>query len=507
MNVTRRTVLQAMGVATTFPALGGARAADQSALTIAYPVDVPSWDAVAHTFPLAMPIFKSVYDSPLTYTPDLKLVPNVMTAWKLAGADGKAIEVTFRDDVKFHNGDRLTADDFRFSFFERQKADTKLPTAGIWRFISDIEVQSPTRAVVHLASPMPTAPQWWAFLGSFILPKKYFESVGKPGFLEKPIGSGPYKLVEYQRDARIVLEANQAYWGGVPKIQRITIEVVKDPTARVAAVEAGRADITKQIPVREALRLGQAAGTAGRVDPITDLIIMQIANTGAFTDANVRLAAHHAIDKAAISKAFFNGVAKPISVLAPPGTPGDVAGFVFRHDPAEAKALLAKSGYGPDKPAKIKFNTTNGAFANDFDMARAIAAMWHSVGIEAELNVIELAQYYELNHAGKMPEATLYAGWGNDTADPEIYTGYILNPKLQFSAWKSQDMGEIIDKLMVETDYEKRIAGYRDLNKLAVEKGYAMPLLQGVTTVAYRNDVVYQPYGNGWLLPTALARK
>jgi len=506
MALKRRTLLQAAGLLSAPLSLRRAFAADESHLTIAYPVDVPSWDAVAHTFPLAMPIFKSVYDSPLTYTPELKLAPNVMTAWQL-GADGKTIEVTFRDGVTFHNGDPLTAADFRFSFLERQKADPKLPTAGIWRKIDDIEVTSPTQAVVRLSAPMPTAPQWWGFLGSFILPKRYFETVGHDGFLAKPVGSGPYRLVEYQQNARIVLEANPKYWGGAPKIARVTIEVVKDPTARVAAVEAGRADITKQIPVREALRLGRTQGLAGRVDPITDIIIIQIANKGAFTDPNVRLAAHHAIDKAAISKAFFNGAAKPISVLAPPGTPGDVPGFSFPYSVDQAKALLAKSGFGPQKPVKIAFNTTNGAFASDYDMARAIASMWQQVGIDADLKVIELAQYYELNHSGKMPEATLYAGWGNDTADPEIYTGYILNPKLQFSTWKSDDLAPIIDKLFAETDYDKRIAGYRDLNRMVVEKGYAMPLLQGVTTVAYRGDVAYTPYGNGWLLPSALARR
>src|SRR4051812_46786057 len=102
--------------------VAGARAASDS-LTIAYPVDVPSWDPVAHTFPLAMSVFKSVFDSPLTYSADLKLSPNVIKEWKWLGEDGKSIELTFRDDVTFHNGDKLTSEDFRFSFLERQKAD------------------------------------------------------------------------------------------------------------------------------------------------------------------------------------------------------------------------------------------------------------------------------------------------------------------------------------------------------------------------------------------------
>jgi peptide/nickel transport system substrate-binding protein len=505
MYFTRRSMLQAAAAAglASWP-FARVIAAEAGAATIAYQVDVPSWDPIAHTSPPAMPIFKSVFDQPLIFTPDLKLAPSVMKEWKLH-PDGLAIDVTFRDDVLFHNGDKLTAEDFRFSFLERQQADPKLATAAVWRRIKDIEVTSPTAAIVHLSAPMPTAPQWWGFMGSFILPRKYFTEIGKEKFLDKPVGSGPFRLAEYVRDSRIVLEANKTYWGGVPKLARVTIAIVKDPTARTAAVESGQADVASQLSIRETVRLGTTQGLKSLASPITDLIILQVANMGAFTDANVRLAAHHAIDKQAISKAFFNDIAKPLSVLAVPGTPGYVEGFTFPYSPEKASEYLKKSGFGPTNPAKIHFNTTNGTFPNDFEMARAIVAMWQKVGIAAELEVIELNKYFELNHSGKMPEATLYR-WGNETGDPEIYTGYILNPKLPFSTWKSEDVGAILDKLFAETDYDKRIKGYQELNTMVVEKGYAMPLLQGVSTVAYRNDVSFTPYANGWVLPATLAR-
>jgi peptide/nickel transport system substrate-binding protein len=506
MGLTRRDFLLMSAVAPAFAARLAQAETAKDSLVIAYPFDVPSWDPLAYTAPLGMPIFASVFDQPLAYTPDLKLVPNVIKTWKAVGTGGLALALEFRDDVRFHNGDKLTAADFKFSFEERQKADPKLATAAVWRNIQEIEVQSPTKAVVHFSSPKPTAPEWWAYLGSFILPKAYFEKVGKDAFLQHPVGSGPYKLVEFQQGARILLQANEQYWKGAPKLKRVTIEIVKDPTARVAAVQSGQADITTQIPIREAQRLSKTPGFAGHVSPITEIFILQVGNVGAFTDANVRLAAHHAIDKAALSKAFFGGVAVPLSVLAPPRTPGYVESFKFAYDPKQSTAYLAKSGFGPQKPVKIHFNTTKGVFPNDYEMAQAITAMWKKVGIDADLQVIELAQYYDLNHSGKMPEATLYR-WGNDTGDPEIYTGYILNPKLPFSTWKSEDVGERVGKLFSETDEKKRIEGYRELNKFVVEQGYAMPLLEGVSTIAYRSDVAYKPSANGWVYPPALARK
>ena len=109
MKITRRSVLQAAGTAAVVPFARTAFAASDS-ITIAYPADVPSWDAVAHTTPLAMPMFKSVFDSPLTSSPTLELVPNVIREWHVGGENGTVIELVFRDDVSFHNGDRLTAE-------------------------------------------------------------------------------------------------------------------------------------------------------------------------------------------------------------------------------------------------------------------------------------------------------------------------------------------------------------------------------------------------------------
>ena len=194
--------------------------------------------------------------------------------------------------------------------------------------------------------------------------------MGEQGFVEKPIGSGPYRLVEYETNARIVLERNEQYWGKKPAIARVTIQIIKDPSARVAAMQSGQVDLTIALPAREAVRLH------GEIDPITRIILLQVRNDRGFADENVRLAAHHAIDKAALSRAFYNGRAVPLSQLATPGTPGYMPDFSFAYDPKLAVQLLAKSGHGTKNPIKIGFATTNGQFPNDYDIARAIGQMW-----------------------------------------------------------------------------------------------------------------------------------
>jgi peptide/nickel transport system substrate-binding protein len=479
-----------------------AHAATRDDATIGWPNDVASWDPNQRFTPDAQSIFKAVFDSPLTQNEKLELVGHAITKWELS-ADATSMQVELRDDITFHDGVKLTTADFRYTFLDRIKTTPGLDTANSWRKVADIEISSPTRCVMRFSSPAPTAPQWMSFLGSYIVPKHYVEQVGAATFAQKPLGSGPYRLADYELNSRIVLERNDAYWGPKPALRRVTIQVIKDASARVAAIQSGAVDLTINLPIRDTVRLAADAAFNAQLLPITRVILLQVRNDLGFADQNVRLAAHHAIDKQALSRAFFNNAAVPLSVPAVAGTPGHVPGFQFAYDVDKAKQLLAASGFSPEKPVKIGLATTNGQFPGDYDMARAIVQMWKRVGIEADLQVIEYAKYFELNRGAKLPEATLYS-WDNATGDPEIYTGYLLNPKMPFSAWKGMEIGQKDMDLFNVANYDARIAGYRALNQEAVNFGATMPLLQTVLTIARKKELTLTPYGNGWVLPQSL---
>ena len=505
-QISRRTAIGLMAssaAAATWPRKARAAASDDSVI-IGWPSDVATWDPNQRFTPDAQSIFKAVYDQPLDQNPDLSLRPNVIKKWAFS-PDGLSMDVELRDDILWQNGDKLTAEDFRYTFFERvhKHPELKLDIGRSWREIKDIEVSSPSHCKISLAHPMPTAPQWFSFLGSYVVPKNYMEKVGIDEFRKKPIGSGPYQVVEYELNSRIVLERFDKYWGPKAKIKRVIYQIIKDPSARVAAVESGKADLVINVPVREATRLNKVNGLAAELDPITRDILLQCRADLGFADENVRLAAHHAIDKAALSKAFYEGAAVPLSALSVPGTPAYDPNFKFAYDPAKSVELLAKSGYSTKKPVKIKMVATNGHFPSDFDIARAIVAMWKKVGIDAELETIEYAKYFELNRGNKLPEATLYS-WDNATGDPEIFGGYLLNPKLPFSAFKSPDIGAKVLPLFGIVDYKKRVQGYKDFEKYAVEHGATIPLLQSVLTIARKRALGLQKYGNGWILPQTM---
>lgn len=504
----RRTLLHllaggAIG-ASTLVGSGIAKADGPDSVTIGWTSDVPNWDPNQRFTPDAQPIFKLVFDQPLGQNPALELVPALITKWSLA-ADGLSMPIELRDDVVFHDGSKMTTEDFRYTFFDRVKGAAKLDIQNSWRHVSDIEILSPTKAVMKFATPAPTAPQWMAFLGSYVVSKAYLEKVGLDTFRDKPIGTGPYRLAEYQLNSRIVLERNDAYWGAKPQIKRVTFEIIKDPSARVAAIQSGQVDMAVGLPVREVERLRREPTLVGEINPITRVILLQVRNDLGFADMNVRLAAHHAIDKAALSKAFYGGAATPLAMVTTPGAPGYLKDFTFDYSPAKATELLAKSGFSAANPAKIKFAATNGQFPSDYDIARAIVQMWKKVGIEAELETLEYAKYFELNRAAKLPEATLYS-FDNATADPEIFAGYLLNPKMPFSAWKGMEIGDKVVALFSEPDYAKRIKGYQDLNREAVNTGATIPLLQSVQTLVRKKSLAYEKYGNGWILANTMTK-
>ncbi len=499
-GITRRSFVATTAAGATALALpGNVLAQAKDSLVMAWPIDPPTFDPIIRTNPGIQSIYKMIFDQPVTQQPDLKVIPAVVKAWKVS-EDGKTIDLEFRDDVLWHDGKKLTAEDFRYTYFERREKGHKSDLASVFRNLTDIKVESPTKCQMILSQAMPTVIQWMTFLANYIVPKHYVEEVGPEKFAEKPIGSGPYKLVSYERNSRIVLEAFDKYWGPKPTIKKITILIMKDPSARVAAIQSGQADWVPEVPIREVERLGKVAGLTAEILPITRVIMLQIRSDRAFADQNVRLAAHHAIDKAALSRALYGGKAVPLSVVATPGTPGFVEGFNFPYDPKKAQELLAKAGFSPSKPLQIGMASFNGVFPGDYDIARAIAQMWKRIGIEAKIDVIEQPKYFELNRGNQLPEATLYS-WDNATGDPEMFAGYLLHPKLPFSAWKDEKIGGEIMKLFAVVNYDERIKGYKEVNVKAASEGAVMPLLQSVMTFVYKKGLKTVNYANGWNLP------
>jgi peptide/nickel transport system substrate-binding protein len=481
--------------------MAGAQIVDKSSLSIAYPVDVPTWDPNALSIPTIQSLYQSVFDSPLRYSPQLKLQGRQVKEWRWVDTKATRLEITLRDDILFHDGSKMTMEDVKYSLADRAKADKKLLVGGMLNTLADIEVLSPTKGVMVFNRSTPAAPIYLAFLAVYVVPKAYMQQVGPEGFNAKPIGSGPYRMVEHQRGSRIVLEAFDKYWGGAPAIKQVIFQVVPEASARVALAESGRVGMATQLPMREVQRLAQKTGVMTKIYPFSEVYMLRIPSyVKPMDNDHVRAAMHLAIDKAALSKAFYGGVAKPLSVMTPEGTPSYVADFKYPFDKNKAIAELKLAGYGPGKPVSFTLLSTNGVFPNDYDMARAIVQMWKAVGINATIEETTPAKLVEAAQNGKLTGPLLYS-WANGTGDPENYAGRIFDPRLRFSTWKDMSLSSRIDGLMTEVDEDKRMAGYKALNVESSEKSWAIPLLQAVATVVYSSTLQPTVFDNGYILP------
>ncbi len=506
MTFTRRQTL-ALGASAfltdiLFTRSGAVQAAGKDTLTIAFNVNLPSFDPTtgpSAVNPTIQAIYRSVFDQYIGQKPNLAFEPGLLTAWGW-NDDKSKLWMEVRKDVKWHDGSPFTPEDVVWSLQRAAKKDGGNPISFIWETAGNYKIEG-NKITADVIRYEPTFFMWMAFLTGYVLPKAYYEKVGAEGFEKKPIGTGPYMVDEYSGNAFLRLKANPNYWGGKPPFQTVIFKFVADATTRVAEIESGSSDITLEVPYEEYDRLITKKGLAGVATPISDIGMIFITNKDVMLDKNVRLAAIHAIDKKAIVSRLLHGYGVPIDTLETPEYSAYDPSIKTPYDPKKAAELLKASGFSPEKPAKFTIQTTRGFKPKDYEMIQAIVGMWRKVGIEAEIEVYEIAKHYELRTTHKLAPAAFY-NWGNAIADPTTSTGFAMFGPSPHSGWKSDDLDAKIGPLWGEKDEKKRIDGWKAVDKYIAEQGYVIPLLQYVQPVVYKAELKVTPNISGALQPT-----
>ena len=503
-QISRRTMLQLAGAAALPLAAGlpihSARAA-ASTLTIAYNVNLPSFDptvGVSAVNPTIQSIYQAIFDPYIGQAADLSSKPGLLTKWGW-NEDRSKVTMELRSDATWHDGSKVTPEDVVWSLTRAADPKGGNPIQFVWSKINNFKIdgQTITADVVEFE---PVLFKWMAFLTGYVLPKAYYEKVGAEGFEKAPIGSGPYKVDAFERNAFLRLKAHPGYWGPKPAFDTVVFKFVTDPTSRVAEIESGGSDITFEIPYEEFDRLKAKPNLAGLTQPISDIGMIFLTDIDPMLDRNVRLAANHAIDKKAIVEKLLRGYGVPIDTLEAPGYAAFDPSIKTACDPELAKSLLAKSGYSTAKPVKFTIQTTRGFKPKDYEMVQAIAGMWRKVGIEANIEVYEIAQHFELRARHALAPAAFY-NWGNAIGDPTTSTGFAMFGPSPHSAWKGKDLIERIGPLWGEKDDAKRIAGWKAVDKYIAEEGEVIPLLQYVQPIIHKKGLKVVPQANGMILP------
>ena len=487
--------------------LAPAHAQQAETLTIAYNVALPSWDPTtgpSAVNPALQGIWKAVFDPYIDQAADLSFKPGLLTKWGW-NADKTKIEIELREGAVWHDGTPITPADVVWNL--KRAADPKSgnPVAGIiWSSVDNYQVQG-NKITGDVKQYVADYFKWMAFLTGFMIPPAHYEKVGAGGFEKQPIGSGPYMVEEFAQGSYVKLKAFDKYWGPKPAFKSLTIKFVTDPSARVAEIESGKSDVTLGVPFEEFDRLKKLPSLAGVSSPITDIAMLFITDTAPMLDDNVRQAAVHAVDKQAIVKRLLRGYGVVVDTLQVPEYAAYDPSIKVKYDPELAKSLLAKSGYSVAKPVKFKVQTTRGYLPKDYETVQAIVGMWRKVGIEAEIEVYEIAKHYELRLGHKLAPMAFY-NWGDAIGDPNDSTGFAMFGPSPHSAWKSKEVDAMIGPLWGEKDEAKRIAGWKNVDRYIAEHALVLPLYQQVQTIVFKKSVVVKPHLAGYLVPQSVMK-
>lgn len=487
---------------------GSASAAVGDTLTIAYNVNLPSFDPTVGTSavnPTIQAIYRSIFDQYVGQKPDLSFEPGLLTAWGW-NDDKTKVWMDVREGVTWHDGSPFTPDDVVWSLERAGDSKSGNPITFIWSKIGNYTVDG-KRVTADVKSFEPTIFMWMAFLTGYVLPKAYYTKVGADGFEKKPIGTGPYMVDEYQGNAFLRLKANPKYWGGKPAFETVVFKFVTDATSRVAEIESGSSDLTLEIPYEEFDRLKGKKGLSGVATPVTDIgmIFINSKNADVLTK-DVRLAAHHAIDKQAIVKRLLRGYGVPIDTLEAPEYAAYDPTIKVGYDPVKAAALMKAAGHSPKNPIKITIQTTRGFKPKDYEMIQAIVGMWRPIGIDADIQVYEIAKHFELRFKHDLAPFAFY-NWGNAIGDPTTSTGFAMFGPSPHSSWKTADVDAKIAPLWGEKDEAKRIAGWKAVDRYIAEQGDVIPLLQYVQPIIYKSDLKVIPNKSEAMQPTLVSKK
>lgn len=370
-----------------------AQRAPEGQLTIAFDA------AIAPTFldPAASPtvvtssiFLYALHDALLKPLPGQPMAPAVAESWT-ESPDGRVYEFTLRQGLTFHNGALCTAADVQFSFLRYKGASAKL----LHERVQAVEVIDAHRLRFVLHIPWPDFLTVFTAMGStaaWVVPKQYVEQVGDEGFMQHPIGLGPYRFIRASPGVELVLEAYDRYWRKTPAIQRLVFKAVPDRATRLAMLKTGEADITynmlgdegRGITSDPTLRLMHASGG------ITEWVefLEQWDPTSPWHDRRVRLAATLAIDTQAIIEAVGLGFDHPTGSIIPRLFEFALPLAPLPYDPAQAKRLLAEAGY----PHGFEAGDLN-AFPIILHVAEAVGNYLGAVGIRTTIRTLERAAW------------------------------------------------------------------------------------------------------------------
>lgn len=432
---------------------------------------------------------------------DIVIQPELAKDWEISD-DGLTYTFEIHEGVTFHDGEPLTADDVAFTFNVFIDEDYTGPRAGYFRALEEVEALDDTTVEFRLSE---VDARFLANLGFGIMPEHILGDVAAEDFEEhdftsNPIGSGPFKFEEWVDGQYVQLEANEDYWEGAPKLDRITISVVGDQNAMMAQLEAGDIDIAT-VPATD-FETANGWDEEGLIS-LRSTLGYQYNYMGfntrldMFADVETRQAITHAIDRQTLIDEIgqgqgevAHGPVSPLSWAYPDEMPE------FPYDIDRAKELLAEAGWeeGADgilerdgERFEFTIKTNSGNQIRE-DIAVILQSMLNEVGIDVSVEFVEWGAFLDQVYPPNWDFDVIILGWalGTDPDPRAIWHSEEIEQGQNYTGYSDPEVDKLIDENVKIVDQDERAEALGEIFSRIAEA-------QPYTFLYYPNDLVAVP--------------
>lgn len=455
-------------------------AADKSDIVVAVDADVDTLHPTDFSTTVELGVLNQIYDTLLYYSPDgtKDPEPRIAESYEISD-DGLDYTFHLRDDVTFHDGTPVTADDVVFSI-ELYKA-SEYQGSQI-SMLSSVEATDEHTVVCHLDAPY--SPFLQGICSPMISSKAYYES-SEDDFVNNPIGTGPYKFVSRAKGSNIKLEANEDYYRGAPEIKEVTFEVIPDSSTKAIALQTGEVNFAEIDSATKPQLEANPAITIAEVPTSAFSYIAMNTEKEPFNDVKVRQAINYAIDRDNLVAVCYDGEAEVNSNICAKerfGYSDDQ--FQYTYDPEKAKELLAEAGI--ETPYDLGEILVAEKYSN---LATVIQNDLKAVGLDVTISVKEFNSYISDLQNGSYGITALNMTLEGDTQTLEMafttdYIGIANNAR-----YSDEEMDKLFEQARTETDNDKRAEIFNEIFTKAQDEAIYAVMCNPMTLYAYNSDL------------------
>ncbi len=491
----------------------GSHAFAQS-ITIALGADVTSIDPHYHLLTPNANVAEHIFDTLIHKDDRQRLKPGLALSW--APVDETTWEFKLRPGVKFHDGSAFTAEDVVFSLDRPATIKNSPGPYTIYtRTIAGKTILDPLTVRFKTATPYPLLP---VEVGAVVIvSKKAAEHANPEDFNsgKATIGTGPFKFIRWAKGDRIELARNDAYWGGSVPWEKVTLRVVPNDPARVAALLAGDVQAIENVPTADQATIAANSNLTTHRVVSNRLIYLHIDSNRDKTpfvtdktgkpldrnplkDARVRQAISKAINRQVLADRLMEGLAVPTGQLMPEGFFGHHPGI--KPDPYDldgARKLLAQAGY-PDGFG-LTLHGPNDRYVNDDQICQALAQMLSRAGIATKVETMPASVYF--SRANKLEFSLMLVGWGSDTGEASSPLKALLATfdrdkgmgTTNRGRYSSAPMDTALAAALRTVEDPKREKLLQDATAIAMRELGIIPIHHQVNVWATRKGLIYLP--------------